>query len=708
MRPPAITGIDNVSVTLAGLGVSPFAGTSASAPHLAAIAALLLEADPTLTPAEVLAALQSSAADRGAAGFDNTYGAGLADALAAFNLVNVPDLIVDALTGPATGTLGDTLSVSATAENQGAAAGAFDLAFYFSADGVFDLGDTPSATTCSYAGLAAGASDGATCNNVGVAVPASLTAGTYTLFAQVDDLDTVAESDETNNTRAADSGTVTLIRPGGIFQSGFEAGILAPWVALGGSTSQVTAGAARTGSFMGARRHRVEFGDGTGGGGLRPSSRVKLIFVVNAAQRARINLLYGGGAGTVEWDDVEVRPAQFGFETGVLAPWVALGGSTSQVTAGAARTGSFGLEQSGGSGVAFVDVTGLVPGAPYEISAWVRVGPGGGGTPRLWVHDAMGLNAVMVPVAAGPTFQQVKATFVVNATQRARINLIYGGGAGTVEWDDVEVRAVQFDFESGVLAPWVALGGTTSQVTAGAARTGSFGLQQSGGSGLAFVDVAGLVPGAPYEISAWVRVGPGGGSTPRLWVHDAMGLNAVMVLVGAGPTFQQVKATFVVNATQRARINLIYGGGAGTVEWDDVEVRAVQFDFESGVLAPWVALGGTTSQVTAGAARTGSFGLQQSGGAGVAFVDVEGLAPGAPYEISAWVRVGPGGGGTPTLWVHDAMGGNAVMVPVAAGATFQQVTLTFVVNAAQRARINLIYGGGAGTVEWDDVSIFKP
>ena len=84
---PAITGIDNVSVTLAGLGVSPFAGTSASAPHLAAIAALLLEADPTLTPAELLAALQSTAADRGAAGFDNTYGAGLADALAAVNLV---------------------------------------------------------------------------------------------------------------------------------------------------------------------------------------------------------------------------------------------------------------------------------------------------------------------------------------------------------------------------------------------------------------------------------------------------------------------------------------------------------------------------------------------------------------------------------------------------------------------------------------------
>ena len=213
LRPtPAITGIDNVTVSPAGIS-SPFAGTSASAPHLAAIAALMLEADPTLTPAEVLAALQSTAADRGTAGFDNTYGAGLANALAAVNLVtpSPPDLIVNALTGPATGTIGDSITVSATVENQGVgAAGAFDLAFYFSTDGVFDAGDTPSATTCSYAGLAASTADSATCSSVAIGVPGTFISGTYTLFAKVDDLDTVGESDETNNTRAADSGTITF------------------------------------------------------------------------------------------------------------------------------------------------------------------------------------------------------------------------------------------------------------------------------------------------------------------------------------------------------------------------------------------------------------------------------------------------------------------------------------------------------------------
>ena len=74
---------------------------------------------------------------------------------------------------------------------------------------------------------------------------------------------------------------------------------------------------------------------------------------------------------------------------------------------------------------------------------------------------------MIVPVAAGPTFQQVKLTFVVNATAKIRINLRYGGGAGTVERDDVEVRAVQFGFETRLVEPWTALGSATSQVTGG-------------------------------------------------------------------------------------------------------------------------------------------------------------------------------------------------------------------------------------------------
>lgn len=88
---PNITGIDGVSVSGSG-GFGPaFYGTSAAAPHIAAIAALLLECAPSLLGGEsgdnpaadrstLSSALSTAAIDLGAPGFDNTYGSGLANA----------------------------------------------------------------------------------------------------------------------------------------------------------------------------------------------------------------------------------------------------------------------------------------------------------------------------------------------------------------------------------------------------------------------------------------------------------------------------------------------------------------------------------------------------------------------------------------------------------------------------------------------------
>ncbi|MDO7848186.1 PKD domain-containing protein [Hymenobacter sp. M29] len=64
-------------------GYPNFFGTSASAPHAAAVAALLWQAQPTLTVAQLLARLQSTARDIVAAGFDDLTGAGVVDAYAA-------------------------------------------------------------------------------------------------------------------------------------------------------------------------------------------------------------------------------------------------------------------------------------------------------------------------------------------------------------------------------------------------------------------------------------------------------------------------------------------------------------------------------------------------------------------------------------------------------------------------------------------------
>ncbi len=53
-----------------------FGGTSAAAPQVAGVAALMLSVNPNLTEAEVRTILQQTATDMGTAGFDNTYGYG--------------------------------------------------------------------------------------------------------------------------------------------------------------------------------------------------------------------------------------------------------------------------------------------------------------------------------------------------------------------------------------------------------------------------------------------------------------------------------------------------------------------------------------------------------------------------------------------------------------------------------------------------------
>lgn len=100
---PDVSGTDGVSVTANGGFVSPFYGTSAATPHIAAICAQIWSFDPSMTNTTVRNILQNTAVDLGAAGYDTIYGYGRADALAAMAGLNSCPASISAASSPALG-----------------------------------------------------------------------------------------------------------------------------------------------------------------------------------------------------------------------------------------------------------------------------------------------------------------------------------------------------------------------------------------------------------------------------------------------------------------------------------------------------------------------------------------------------------------------------------------------------------------------------
>jgi hypothetical protein len=161
---PDITAADGVQVTGVGGFGSPFFGTSAAAPHAAAIAGLIKSANPAFTPAQVRTALTSSAIDIMTAGPDNNSGAGIIDAYSAIQSLGVPGTAflqatnITALENPGNGNgsldAGENATMSVQLRNDGVnAATAISATLSSSTPGV-----TVTQATSAYPDLAVGAS----------------------------------------------------------------------------------------------------------------------------------------------------------------------------------------------------------------------------------------------------------------------------------------------------------------------------------------------------------------------------------------------------------------------------------------------------------------------------------------------------------------------------------------------------------------------
>jgi photosystem II stability/assembly factor-like uncharacterized protein len=116
LNKPDITAADGTSVTGVGGFSNPFFGTSAAAPHAAAIAALIKSSNPGLTPAQIRAAMTTTAIDIEATGLDRDSGAGIVMAFEALQ------------TAGATGSAFLAAGVVTATENPGNGNGAINAA----------------------------------------------------------------------------------------------------------------------------------------------------------------------------------------------------------------------------------------------------------------------------------------------------------------------------------------------------------------------------------------------------------------------------------------------------------------------------------------------------------------------------------------------------------------------------------------------------
>ncbi|MEW6327440.1 MAG: S8 family serine peptidase [Thermodesulfobacteriota bacterium] len=172
-----------------------YQGTSMATPHVAGVAALLI-ANGTTGPGNVREALESTAEDHGAAGWDEAYGWGIVDACAALSYMSRPvhDVAVSDIEAPAWGIKGDSIDVTVTVVNPGN----FDETF------TVTLTDTTDVTTISSTSVTLAAGQSTSLSFTWHTTTSTL--GDHILKAEAS---TVAEETNTDNNTAT---TTVIIR----------------------------------------------------------------------------------------------------------------------------------------------------------------------------------------------------------------------------------------------------------------------------------------------------------------------------------------------------------------------------------------------------------------------------------------------------------------------------------------------------------------
>jgi hypothetical protein len=134
-------------------------------------------------------------------------------------------------------------------------------------------------------------------------------------------------------------------------------------------------------------------------------------------------------------------------------------------------------------------------------------------------------------------------------------------------------------FEGASLTPWMvwntgANGVVVTTVQCRKNHSGACSLQEMGGSGITFQEIAGLTPGSTYEVAVWALSDPGTTAKAALWAHDTAGQNGALdgSRTPSSTQWERFAVRFIASETGKVRIHLNYEIGHGAIYWDDVAI----------------------------------------------------------------------------------------------------------------------------------------
>lgn len=307
--------------------------------------------------------------------------------------------------------------------------------------------------------------------------------------------------------------------------------------------------------------------------------QISVAFTGTITRKVRVHLVQlAGNTLTTYWDDVTVTPLppNGDFESGSLGPWLIAGGNGA--VGNVAHTGQFGATLGGTTTQSWIyqDVAGLIPGQMYVVSVWVQSSLVQNNGVLVFLHDTQGNGAVYNAVTATTGWQLVSTAFTATSTGQLRIHLVQNPGTAELTyWDDVMVTPLppNGDFETGTFSPWAIAGGNASIGTT--AHTGAYGATLGGTTTQSWIfqDVAGLVPGQQYQVTAWVYSNSATTNGVAVWLHDTQGNGVSGAAISPTTAWQQITALFTATSTGKLRIHLVqFAGTAETTYWDDVAV----------------------------------------------------------------------------------------------------------------------------------------